>query len=79
MVIQVVPHEGTWIEIYCGDQRYFRKSMSFPTRERGLKWKNLDNEIMRCPSFPTRERGLKLVWRRNPLRRCRRSPRGNVD
>ena len=74
----VVPHEGTWIEIYPPFS-WPLSLPSFPTRERGLKWQ-CSGECHRDPgSFPTRERGLKL----NIINFCMsvysRSPRGNVD
>ena len=57
--LPVVPHAGTWIEIFAGTQ-VVHNTLSFPTRERGLKFFNpfLCPGIL--PSFPTRERGLKL-------------------
>ena len=75
----VVPHEGTWIEIWK-ITKMFRKYMSFPTRERGLKYQNQKDCLDLLLSFPTRERGLKST-----LGSCIaivmicRSPRGNVD
>ena len=55
----VVPHEGTWIEIYPPFS-WPLSLPSFPTRERGLKWQ-CSGECHRDPgSFPTRERGLKF-------------------
>ena len=54
----VVPHAGTWIEIYvqCKCNNIFA---SFPTRERGLKYIHINMLFNSTPSFPTRERGLK--------------------
>ena len=45
MVIQVVPHEGTWIEIY-GNRAYMPMYQSFPTRERGLKFIVVTRDIL---------------------------------
>ena len=56
-IISVVPHEGTWIEMSV-ISLISRYSKSFPTRERGLKYK------------------LRQVQVRTGQRR---SPRGNVD
>ena len=34
----VVPHAGTWIEIDCSISLRLYPRLSFPTRERGLKY-----------------------------------------
>ena len=56
----VVPHVGTWIEISLTEyqQEIIR---SFPTWERGLKWRSGHGYRKKTESFPTWERGLKYV------------------
>ena len=54
----VVPHEGTWIEINITFP-LLSLTMSFPTRERGLKYMVEGQLVDLNGSFPTRERGLK--------------------
>ena len=53
--------------------------LSFPTRERGLKFKCVLLFINNIVSFPTRERGLKLPLINAVSDTPCRSPRGNVD
>ena len=53
--------------------------MSFPTRERGLKYFCYYTTNVRPWSFPTRERGLKFDVSINGENGIGRSPRGNVD
>ena len=61
--VDVVPFAGTWIETAeyaCGGVF----TMSFPSRERGLKHSS-ELELTRITkSFPSRERGLKPegIW-----------------
>ncbi len=43
MATAVVPHAGTWIEIYIAEKQSLIEK-SFPTRERGLKW-------LRCKEY----------------------------
>ena len=60
----VVPFAGAWIEILIMDGR-FCVIVSFPSRERGLKFElpcPVDNAIQ---SFPSRERGLKSYLEKN--------------
>ena len=54
----VVPHAGTWIEMYKPKEKETRLE-SFPTRERGLKYPVSSGPSPSLWSFPTRERGLK--------------------
>ena len=58
----VVPYAGTWIETILTPLISVSGTVSFPTRERGLKLYRIDNQRMPCRSFPTRERGLKLTY-----------------
>ena len=64
----VVPHAGTWIEIILQYWQIRPRSLSFPTRERGLKFSQSITIPKSLLSFPTRERGLKLRQKRNPGR-----------
>ena len=54
----VVPHAGTWIEM-AENQEEAANVLSFPTRERGLKFDGISVDAAISQSFPTRERGLK--------------------
>ena len=55
-------------------------TVSFPSRERGLKRPIVEIMNQTGLSFPSRERGLKhLRIPRALLHDTRRSPRGNVD
>ena len=54
----VVPHVGTWIEIYSRLWETMERR-SFPTWERGLKLNIIRQTTKDISSFPTWERGLK--------------------
>ena len=77
--IIVVPHAGTWIEIW---NRSFQDQVRAVVPHAGT-WIEMyppTTAHKHIKSFPTRERGLKLhvYWRTG--KSCnRRSPRGNVD
>ena len=58
----VVPHAGTWIEIFRTPP-YHPYTGSFPTRERGLKSPSCGRQYISLRSFPTRDRGLKFHHR----------------
>ena len=76
---RVVPHAGTWIEIISGSSRTFLY-LSFPTRERGLKFKKLWKPFQDAWVVPHAGTWIEIANNRhdywNPFSR---SPRGNVD
>ena len=61
----VVPHEGTWIEIVAYLQAS-TKWLSFPTRERGLKWVRYELN----PVYPGRSPRGNVDWNRTPVNQC---------
>ena len=76
---KVVPHAGTWIEIYYWRDQHV-PIWSFPTRERGLKYQH---NVQPSPWYHVVphagtwiEIAINIV---GSTRTNRRSPRGNVD
>ena len=55
----VAPHAGAWIETMRMRTAYVPRGASRPTRARGLKLFENENESGHAPSRPTRARGLK--------------------
>ena len=69
----VAPFAGAWIEIDCiGVAAYISRSL--PSRERGLKLRQLLSIPTRMGSLPSRERGLKLFQSENPVDLFRVAP-----
>ena len=59
---EVVPHAGTWIEIYYM-QLFFFHIIVVPHAGTWIEMKIMDSGMNGRMSFPTRERGLKYAGR----------------
>ena len=60
---QVAPFAGAWIEITATPTSIWTNSTSLPSRERGLKFAIMSDDIEPDTSLPSRERGLKSLVR----------------
>ena len=76
----VVPHAGTWIEIEYINEKVEYIKKSFPTRERGLKFRKRMPEIVKNLVVPHAGTWIEIkLGDFISALVTRRSPRGNVD
>ena len=76
--IAVAPFAGAWIEMTILTASGITAT-SLPSRERGLKFREISKKPMMLMSLPSRERGLKYIRRFYRWQEQRRSLRGSVD
>ena len=60
--LSVVPPAGTWIEIVINVTRAFKIPLSFPLRERGLKFSMVAASVFGTRSFPLRETWIEIEY-----------------